>query len=267
MIPIVPARVAAIHVGGRPATVAAGRSFEVVATPVDRWGSPLPGRRVRWSSSDARVAVATAEGRVRAVQPGSVVLTASCEGVSESVRVSVAAEPASDPATTTEPAAAQPRRIKLRNTRRRTRERILAAVLGFTLAGGALWYHERSRPQRAPLSTRRPPFPRRCPIPFRIRTFARWTRQRPPRSPPRARLLVFGGASRLYPSLPRLRQPRATRSPLPIAPSPRRRRPIRLPPTGVGGTRIRGESGPGPISSDVDTAPIVPAPASRHGSG
>ena len=105
VIPIVPARVAAIHVGGRPATVAAGRSFEVVATPVDRWGSPLPGRRVRWSSSDARVAVATAEGRVRAVQPGSVVLTASCEGVSESVRVSVASEPASDPATTAEPAA------------------------------------------------------------------------------------------------------------------------------------------------------------------
>jgi hypothetical protein len=153
VIPVVPARVAAIHVAGRPATVAAGRSFDVVATPVDRWGSPLPGRRVRWSSSDARVAVATAEGRVRAVHPGSVVLTASCEGVSESVRVSVGDALAPEPAGTAEPATAEPRRIKLRSVRRRRREKILVIALGGVLAGAALWYRSQTRPERAPLDS------------------------------------------------------------------------------------------------------------------
>ena len=153
VIPVVPARVAAIHVAGRPATVAAGRSFEVVATPVDRWGRPLPGRRVRWSSSDARVAVATAEGRVRAVHPGSVVLTASCEGVTESVRVSVGTPSDSEPVVAAEPTSAQPRRIKLRSVRRRRRERILAITLGGVLAGTALWYLGRARWERDRIDT------------------------------------------------------------------------------------------------------------------
>ena len=88
-IPVLPARVAALQVAGPTKAVAGGGTFAVTATPVDRWGRPLAARPVLWSSSDVRVAVVTVGGTVHALRPGSVVLTASSEGVSESVRVTV----------------------------------------------------------------------------------------------------------------------------------------------------------------------------------
>jgi serine/threonine protein kinase len=150
VIPVLPARVAAIHVAERPTTVPAGRSFDVVATPVDRWGSPLQGRRVRWSSSDAQVAVPTAEGRVKTLHPGSVVLTASCEGVSESVRVSVAEPAAPQAETAAAGVTTEPRRIKLKRSRRIRRERVLAAAIGTILIAGTAWFLGRSRPPSVP---------------------------------------------------------------------------------------------------------------------
>ena len=88
-IPVLPARVAALQVAGPTKAVAGGGTFAVAATPVDRWGRPLANRPVLWSSSDVRVAVVTVGGTVHALRPGSVVLTASSEGVSDSVRVTV----------------------------------------------------------------------------------------------------------------------------------------------------------------------------------
>ncbi len=146
VIPIVPGRVAAIHVAAQPPIVPPGESFEVVAIPVDRWGSPLPGRRVRWSSSDARVAVATAEGRVHTVHPGSVVLTASCEGVSESVKVSVGEEAGNSEVAGSE------RPIKRRRSRRSRRWKLRAAAVGAMLAVGGLWLFGRSRVPRSPIT-------------------------------------------------------------------------------------------------------------------
>ncbi len=147
VIPVLPARVAAIRIE-EPETVSAGRSFAVVATPVDRWGSPLPGRRVRWSSSDVRVAMPTAEGHVHTMHPGSVVLTASCEGVSESVRVSVA-EPGDAPVAGGSGAGREePRRVRLRRSRRYRRPGVLAAAIGAVLIGGAAWFLARSRVAR-----------------------------------------------------------------------------------------------------------------------
>ncbi len=98
-IPVLPARVAALQVAGPTKAVAGGGTFAVTATPVDRWGRPLAARPVLWSSSDVRVAVVTVGGTVHALRPGSVVLTASSEGVSESVRVTVEgkAKAAGDP--------------------------------------------------------------------------------------------------------------------------------------------------------------------------
>jgi serine/threonine-protein kinase len=149
VIPVLPARVAALRVE-EPETVPAGRTFEVVATPVDRWGSPLPGRRVRWSSSDVRIAMPTTAGRVHTMQPGSVVLTASCEGVSESVRVSVAEPDGAFQAEGVDPEGGA-RRVRLRRSRRYRRQWASAAAIGLTLAGGAWWYMTRSKPlpQRA----------------------------------------------------------------------------------------------------------------------
>jgi serine/threonine protein kinase len=151
VIPVLPARVAAIRVE-EPQAVPAGRSFAVVATPVDRWGSPLPGRRVRWSSSDVRVAMPTAEGRVHTMHPGSVVLTASCEGVSESVRLSVE-EPDAAASAAGIDAQEEPRRVRLRRSRRSRRQWATAAAIGVAIGVGSWWYSTRPRAPQPPKPT------------------------------------------------------------------------------------------------------------------
>jgi Bacterial Ig-like domain (group 2) len=126
---VLPARVAAIRISDHPSAAVRDRTFVLGATPVDRWGRPVDGRNVVWSSSDAHVAVVTAGGKVNPLRPGSVVLTASCEGVTESVRIEVAGTPA--PATLT-PVAGSNRRH-----RRHRRSPVLATVAAGVLAGGA----------------------------------------------------------------------------------------------------------------------------------
>lgn len=141
IIPVLPARVAAIHLAEGPVTVAADTSFDIGATPVDRWGSPLRGRRVRWTSSDAGVAVTTADGRMRALHPGSAVLTASCEGVNESVRVSVGDPPL------------EPPRVKHRRVRRHRREQFLGTAVVVALVAGGIWVVNRTRLARSEADT------------------------------------------------------------------------------------------------------------------
>jgi uncharacterized protein YjdB len=140
-VPVLPARVAAIHVPDRPSTLV-GETFTLAATPVDRWGSPLPDRTVLWSSSDVRVAVVAAGGRVHTLRPGPVVLTASCEGISESLKVIVRLPPA-----TAAPAAAP---ITPRALRRHRPQRLLAGVIGAGLGAGLFWLFGRPAPIAAP---------------------------------------------------------------------------------------------------------------------
>ncbi len=149
-IPVLPARVAALQIAGPKTAVASGGTFAVTATPVDRWGRPLAGRPVLWSSSDVRVAVVTVGGTVHALRPGSVVLTASSEGVSESVRVAVEGK-ATAPAPT--PAASEPAEdatpapvVRHRRPKRRRRARRIAAVLAVAATAGAVWLLTRSEP-------------------------------------------------------------------------------------------------------------------------
>jgi uncharacterized protein YjdB len=120
-----------------------GDTFTLTGTPVDRWGSPLPDRTVLWSSSDVRVAVVAAGGRVHTLRAGPVVLTASCEGISEPLKLSVgpaaaAAAPASPP-----PAAH-------RKLRRHTAQRLLAGLTGAGLGAGLFWLFGRPAPIAAP---------------------------------------------------------------------------------------------------------------------
>jgi serine/threonine protein kinase/uncharacterized protein YjdB len=148
-LPVLPARVAALQVAAPETAVAGGSTFAVTATAVDRWGRPLGGRQVLWSSSNVRVAVVTVGGTVHALRPGSVVLTASSEGVSESVRVSVEGRPsAAAPAEPAEPQLAAPPTpiVRHRRPKRRRRGRRIAAFLALAAIGGGAWWLTRHEP-------------------------------------------------------------------------------------------------------------------------
>jgi len=88
-VTVLPPRVAAVHISAAPESVVAGDSFALTATPLDRWAGPLNDRSVSWSVSDVNVAMVTAGGWVITRNPGLVVLTAVCEGVSASTSVNV----------------------------------------------------------------------------------------------------------------------------------------------------------------------------------
>ncbi len=103
-VTIMPAPVAAVHISPPHELVTAGDSFALTATPLDRWAGTLSDRAVSWSTSDVRVAVVTAGGWVMTRNPGLVMLSATCEGVSASVSFNVVSREAAQPA----PAAVHP---------------------------------------------------------------------------------------------------------------------------------------------------------------
>ena len=133
VIPVLPPRVAVLDVAAPPEAVSAGGSFVLTATPRDRMNAPLAGRATVWSTSDVSVAMVTGEGWVAALRAGSVVLTATCEGVSASVRVTVAPKDS---------------RRERRRGRRSRRLQALGAAAGVAalLLGAALRHQFRARP-------------------------------------------------------------------------------------------------------------------------
>ena len=146
VIPVLPPRVAAVDIADPPTSVLAGRSFTLTATALDGANAPLPGRAIQWGSSDVRVAVVTGDGHVAALTPGSVVLTATSEGVRAWVRIGVAAE-APAPATGLEPNLRPPPRRRSRRAQRRA-----LTLGGGVLAAGMLWAALRPGPTEAALS-------------------------------------------------------------------------------------------------------------------
>jgi eukaryotic-like serine/threonine-protein kinase len=92
-ISVLPAEVASIQVAGaRPLKV--GDTLTLRAEPQDRRGSQLSDRPVEWTTSDDAVAgVDPASGAVDARAPGSVDITATSEGKSGHVRLTVLPEP------------------------------------------------------------------------------------------------------------------------------------------------------------------------------
>src|SRR5213079_1429559 len=74
--------VATVSVSPATATVQAGQTVQLIATPKDANGAALSGRSVTWSSSNTSVATVSSSGLVSGVTPGSATITATSEGKS-----------------------------------------------------------------------------------------------------------------------------------------------------------------------------------------
>jgi serine/threonine-protein kinase len=145
-------RVAAIQMSAPPKSVKAGDSFVLTATPVDYRGGVLMGHTVQWSTSDVGVAVVTANGWVATLGEGPVVLQATCNEASASVRIDV--EQAARPAKRVEPLPSKAKLADLPSTppvpsqrlvrRRRSRglgRRWLLAVALVALLSPVIWLY------------------------------------------------------------------------------------------------------------------------------
>src|SRR5437879_6284477 len=92
--------VASVAVSPAMASVAAGLTVQLTATPKDANGNPLSGRAVAWTSSNAAVATVDASGLVTAVAAGSATITATSEGQSGTAAISVTPAPVASVAVT-----------------------------------------------------------------------------------------------------------------------------------------------------------------------
>jgi uncharacterized protein YjdB len=152
VIPVLPPRVVAVDIVDPPTSVVAGRTFVLSATPLDHANNPLPHRPVVWSTSDVDVALATSEGWVAALRPGSVVITATCEGVRASVRIGVVAEASPAPPIPL-PATRPPSHRRSRRARRRALAGaavFAAAAVGLALRAGVTFDPRSGRTHQGP---------------------------------------------------------------------------------------------------------------------
>ena len=89
--------VASVAVTPAAASVAEGNTVQLTATPKDASGSPLTGRTVTWTTSDATVATVSASGLVRGVTAGPATITATSEGHSGTAAITVTVPPPPPP--------------------------------------------------------------------------------------------------------------------------------------------------------------------------
>ena len=95
VISVVAPRVAAVTITPGTPTVQAGATVQLAARLTDGGGAALPDRLVFWQSSNDAVARVTSTGLVNGVVAGSATITATSEGKSATVQVTVTAAPAS----------------------------------------------------------------------------------------------------------------------------------------------------------------------------
>jgi uncharacterized protein YjdB len=100
--------VASVSVTPGSASIPAGATTQLTATPRDGAGAPLSGRVVTWGSSAPGVAVVSSTGLVTGVTPGSATISATSEGMSGSATITVTAVPV---ATVTVSPASAPLRV------------------------------------------------------------------------------------------------------------------------------------------------------------
>jgi hypothetical protein len=74
------APVASVTVSPALASVQAGSTTQLTATPKNAGGTPLTGRVVTWSSDNTAAATVNVSGLVRGVAVGAATITATCEG-------------------------------------------------------------------------------------------------------------------------------------------------------------------------------------------
>ena len=86
-----PVAVATVQLSQNSLSLTVGATATVVATPLDADGVALTGRTVSWSSGDLTIATVSESGIVTAVAAGTTTITATCEGISSSVTVTVSA--------------------------------------------------------------------------------------------------------------------------------------------------------------------------------
>jgi uncharacterized protein YjdB len=72
--------VASVIVSPATASILAGQTVQLTATPKDANGNILTGRVITWTSSNTGVATVNGTGLVTAVATGTAILTAACEG-------------------------------------------------------------------------------------------------------------------------------------------------------------------------------------------
>ena len=83
--------VASVTVSPTTASVTAGQTVQLAATPQDASGNPLTGRVVIWTSSNGAVATVSGSGLVTTLAAGAATITATSEGQSGSAAVTVTA--------------------------------------------------------------------------------------------------------------------------------------------------------------------------------
>src|SRR5881396_1502071 len=98
--------VASVTVSPAPASVQAGQTVQLTATPKDANGNTLTGRTVTWASSNTSVGTVNASGLVTGVVAGSTTITATSEGKSGTSAVTVTAGPLPVASVTVSPASA-----------------------------------------------------------------------------------------------------------------------------------------------------------------
>jgi len=87
------APVATVSMNPTTASMVTGDTLTITATPRDSTGTALGGRTITWSSSNTSVAKVSSAGLVTAVTVGSATITATSEGKTGTVAVTVSAPP------------------------------------------------------------------------------------------------------------------------------------------------------------------------------
>src|SRR5205809_689996 len=106
VVTVAPVPVASVTVSPAPASVQAGQTVQLTATPKDANGNTLTGRTVTWASSNTSVGTVNASGLVTGVVAGSTTITATSEGKSGTSAVTVTAAPVPVASGTVNPATA-----------------------------------------------------------------------------------------------------------------------------------------------------------------
>ncbi len=95
--PPVPAPVAQVTVTGPAATVAVGQTLQLTASAQDAAGNVLDDRTFSWATSEATLATVSSSGLVSSLAQGQVEVSATVEGVTGRMTVTVTAGPAPPP--------------------------------------------------------------------------------------------------------------------------------------------------------------------------